>query len=44
MEKYDKPFPDETKNKIFDADAILLGAVGGESMINCQKKNQKQAY
>ena len=30
VEKYDKPFPDETKNKIFDADAILLGAVGGE--------------
>ena len=30
VDKYDKPFPDETKSEINKADAILLGAVGGE--------------
>ena len=30
VDKHDKPFPDETKSEINKADAILLGAVGGE--------------
>ena len=30
VDKFDEPFPSETKIKISDSDAILLGAVGGQ--------------
>lgn len=43
VEKHGKPFPEETKNKINKADAILLGAVGGEKYDQLPKEKKPES-
>lgn len=42
VDKLGSPFPDETKNKINNSDAILLGAVGGEKYDNLSKDKKPE--
>jgi 3-isopropylmalate dehydrogenase len=42
VDKLGSPFPDETKNKINNSDAILLGAVGGEKYDNLPKDKKPE--
>ena len=39
---YDTPFPDETKQKIKNSDAVLLGAVGGPQYDNASKEKKPE--
>jgi 3-isopropylmalate dehydrogenase len=43
VEKHGKPFPEETKNEINKADAILLGAVGGENYDQLPKEKKPES-
>ena len=43
VEKHGKPFPEETKNEINKADAILLGAVGGEKYDQLPKEKKPES-
>ena len=40
VEKYGHPFPDETKEKISNCEAVLLGAVGGPQYDDLQKNKK----
>ena len=43
VEKYRNPFPDETKEKISDCEAVLLGAVGGPQYDDLQKNKKPES-
>ena len=43
VDKFGNPFPEETKNKIRDSDAILLGAVGGKKYDSLEKENKPES-
>ena len=43
VDKFDNPFPDETKNKIIESDAVLLGAVGGKKYDNLSKEKKPES-
>ena len=38
VDKFNSPFPDETREKIKKSDAVLLGAVGGPQYDNVEKE------
>ena len=43
VEKYGHPFPDETKEKISNCEAVLLGAVGGPQYDDLQKNKKPES-
>ena len=42
VDKFNSPFPDETKEKIKKSDAVLLGAVGGPQYDNVEKEKKPE--
>ena len=42
VDKFNSPFPDETREKIKKSDAVLLGAVGGPQYDNVEKEKKPE--
>ena len=43
VDEYDDPYPEETKNKVKNSDAVLLGAVGGIKYDNLPKEKKPES-